>query len=49
MVKWQIKEEKQKEVYFFPEYGINIEADSLEDAQEKLKTILSNKLIINNG
>lgn len=31
------------ESYFFPDYQINIEASSIEEAEEKLKVIINKK------
>jgi hypothetical protein len=37
------KKDGSVEGYFFPDYGITIEASSLEEAEEKLKVIINKK------
>jgi hypothetical protein len=37
------EESKTANAYTFPEYSLTIEAETLEEAQEKLQTLLSTK------
>lgn len=37
------KKDSSVEGYFFPDYGMTIEASSLEEAEEKLKAIINKK------
>ena len=39
----QMKPEEVKEKFFFPEFGVAIEADNQEEALEKLAEIKNNK------
>jgi len=34
---------KHKQIYSFPDYSVSVEAESIEEANEKLQEIINNK------